>query len=392
MGLPKIDPPLKPNINDGFQIRFGPILLGPNEEIEYKLIKKLNLENSIEVNRLDLDMNDESHHFIIYENESTNNIDDGLRTVSNIFDVLDGTFIQGWQDDFNTDFPTGTAFYWDSDIELDLNYHCRNYNSDSILFAEAYVNVYTQPTGTANKIMEATLNLYNPEFPFSLMLPANQVSTYEAYDINELGSQFYENLNLTQAEPLYIYMLTSHTHQLGTDYDMFKRELDGSKGSQIFEGFYNYDYTFNQGYYDWEHPPVRYFDPPIEILPGEGIIHRAEYNNFTNDLVTFGLTTGDEMMLYYCQFTVGSPANTKEESLVDFIIYPNPATNNFIISSEEMISQVQLYSSLGKLLYDNNNLNNFTHNVNLSNDISKGLYFVKLKSSSKIQTKKIIIH
>ena len=158
-------------------------------------------------------------------------------------------------------------------IELDLNYHCRNYNSDSILLAEAYVNVYTQPSGTAEKIMHATLNTFNP---ISLFLPANQISNFEGYDLNELGSQFYDELNPTQAEPLYIYMLTSHTHQLGVDYDMFKRELNGDEGAQVFEGFYNYDYTFNQGYYDWEHPPVRFFDPPLEILPGEGIIHKAE--------------------------------------------------------------------------------------------------------------------
>ena len=85
MGLPKINPPAKPNINEGFQIRFGPIILGPNEEVEYRLLKKLNLGNDIEVNRLDLEMNDESHHFILYENESSNT-EDGLRTVSSFVD------------------------------------------------------------------------------------------------------------------------------------------------------------------------------------------------------------------------------------------------------------------------------------------------------------------
>ena len=117
---------------------------------------------------------------------------------------------------------------------------------------------------------------------------------------------------------------------------------------------------------------------------------QAEYNNYTNNLVTFGLTTNDEMMIYYCHFTVGSPVNVNEKNLADLIVYPNPATNNFKITSEEKISQIQLYNALGKLAY-NNNLNDFTHIVSLANNTPKGLYFVKVKSSSGIQTKKIII-
>ena len=45
-----------------------------------------------------------------------------------------------------------------------------------------------------------------------------------------------------------------------TDWDIFERNPNGSAGNQLYEGYYNMDYQFNQGYFDWEHPPVRYFN------------------------------------------------------------------------------------------------------------------------------------
>jgi len=57
-----------------------------------------------------------------------------------------------------------------------------------------------------------------------------------------------------------------------------------------------------------------------------------------------------------------------------FKIYPNPASNFIHIKSPHPIQQVQLFSTLGKLVYQNYN---FKKSINLSN-YSKGIYFLKV--------------
>ena len=101
-------------------------------------------------------------------------------------------------------------------------------------------------------------------------------------------------------------MLTSHTHKLGVGYDIWLRDEFGNKGEHIFNG--NYDYQgcdCDLGFYDWSHPPVRYFEPFLELPPFAGFIHEAVYNNPGSSPVCVGLTTEDEMFITMAQYTVG---------------------------------------------------------------------------------------
>lgn len=67
-----------------------------------------------------------------------------------------------------------------------------------------------------------------------------------------------------------------------------------------------------------------------------------------------------------------------------FIIYPNPVSSQLRVSSNaEIIGNIQIYNSLGKLFYNSNN--NYSNEINI--DISNypnGTYFIKINDNTKV--------
>lgn len=74
-----------------------------------------------------------------------------------------------------------------------------------------------------------------------------------------------------------------------------------------------------------------------------------------------------------------------------FKIYPNPVSNHFSVQSSEKIEKITLYNLQGQIVYSiqNNILNN--PKFILDQRIPDGIYFVKIESKSKSETKKLII-
>ena len=294
-GYEPLTRPEAPAEDEGFQIHFGPIFLTTSVEKEFLLKYDLELEEDIEVDRLDLKMNDQSHHFILYKfnGNAANTIDDGVREVSlfgeNPF-LVNSSLISTWQNDDDLRLPAGTAFYWDTNTVLDLNYHIPNYSSELILPADIYLNIYTQPSGTAIKRMKSDLLLYSDLF---WSIPTGESILSEPVINNQDWN---------------IWSITAHTHKLGTDFDVFLRDENGEKGEQIYEGFMDYNNcNCNIGYFEWGEPSIRYFEPYLDLPAGAGLIHEAKYNNTTNGTVSFGLTTNNEMMITPIQYYTGDP-------------------------------------------------------------------------------------
>ena len=50
---------------------------------------------------------------------------------------------------------------------------------------------------------------------------------------------------------------------------------------------------------DWEHPPILQLDPPLVLTNGQSLISRATYNNTTDETVSFGLLSTNEMMIIF---------------------------------------------------------------------------------------------
>ena len=92
---------------------------------------------------------------------------------------------------------------------------------------------------------------------------------------------------------------------------------------------------------------------------------------------------------YFDQISFGSTANL-ESFLVDNIdIFPNPAKNQFNLSSNLNNSLgIQIFDVLGKSV---KKLHTNKKSINIS-DLNSGIYFVRIKNGDYYVTKKLIIN
>ena len=391
LAVPSIPPPAAPAQGTGFQLKLGKIFLAPGEEFEYYIKRELELPDTIEVTRMDLKMNYYSHHFIVfkYDPGQENSVNDGLRVVntSNVFP--DQTrYLMAWSNPGDISLPAGTAYTFPQNTFIDLNYHINNYNTDSILGAEMYLNIYYQPKGTAQKEMFSDIIIYPPT---SLIIPAtNTELTYTRADFDS-GSDLIYNL----------WSIKSHTHKYGSDFDVYLRNDDGTRGQQVYEGFIDEESGVNLGYYNWSHPPTIYYEPLLSFPAKDGLIQEAKFRNCcTQPFVTFGLTTEDEMMLYYMQYTVDVATGTNEvtKDLPMFEAYPNPfndATNLRFYLDKSTVVSLEVYDNMGRKVFAQNmghraqGLNTITLDAATANMVN-GNYLIRLTAGNRVASKQIL--
>lgn len=373
-GIAMIPVPQAPEPSKGRQIRFGPIFLAPGTEVEWDKKEHLRNPNPIKVYKTDGYMSWQSHHMLLFKyNDDGSGVREGMRLVPSEAAPFNGntTLTGAWQNDAEFELPPSTAFFWKANTILDFDYHIKNYSTTDILPSDFYLNIYYDTENTRHIEMHAQL-------------------------VNNLALVLFQGENTRTAthafnEDRYIYMISSHAHQWGTDFDIYLRNANGSRGEQIYEGFYDEQYTFNQGYYDWQHPPIRYFIPALQKA-SHGLIYEARWNVGV-PFVTFGLTADDEMMLFtylYTKEQVPSTTTATTEATRDnggMSVFPNPFGSTAEITyrlSEPASVRLEVYNLFGQYVVTlaDERLNAGTHHCTLHSDklpAAAGVYFVMLK-------------
>ena len=230
--------------------------------------------------------------------------------------------------------------------------------------------------------------------PTPLAIPANgQVVTFSERVYNSWSP-----------EMQYIWLLASHTHSRGIDYDMYEANPDGTRGTQIYEGFYNADYTFNQGFYDWAHPPVRIFEPSYPINSEYGIIHEAKFLNTTGETIYYGLTTEDEMMIFYAQYTLAPILITGNEEnhdihTIPLSLNPNPVNERgtlYFKLENRFNVVVEVYDVLGHKAFTifheqlEKGINRLEIDVKQSG-LRQGMYLIKLTAGKQTAVTRMMV-
>lgn len=406
-GIPRITKPAPPAPGEGFQVHFGPIFIPPATEKEFnKKLRVPNNDTTIEITRIVPKFNAWSHHLILnkYLDTAATYYPNGPREVT-MLNAADSSgffsFVTVWQSEVAHVLPPGTAYRWPKGVVLDMDYHVPNYSQDSILAIDAYLNFYTEPPGTAAKEMFTALVTYHPEDLSQLVIPNNGKDT--TFVINQFDPD--------SAGVVYdIWQIQGHTHNHGVDYDIYLRNPDGSKGDQIYEGYFNQDYTLNQGYFDHEHPPVRRFEPQLSVNLGQGLIHEATYRNTGPDTVSYGLTTQDEMFITFFQYTLGTPKAPEVHAIdtsffnphgdfvgideantgLDIKMYPNPTTGAFTIDlGKQLNGNITVTNTLGQQVYNTA----FQQSSQLPVDVplETGIYFVTLETDQGRVVRKLVV-
>ena len=336
-------PPAAPAANEGFQMKIGPFLMAPGAETEFYQKLELNLPANVEVTRIESIMSNYSHHLITYKYNTAaaaGSAPHGLRTQANYTNTTLQTAVQEATD---LRLPQGSAFFWNATTVIDMDSHYINYSQTQPYLAEAYINVYTQPSGTAQQEMK-TLLVPNT----NISVPADQnPHTFSQNVTYPLGNVF-------------MWGLMGHTHKYGTDYKVYKRLANGTRGAMLYDGQCSEGVPncFNP-YFDYQHIPLRYFMPFETINMNTGFIHDATYLNTGTSAVGWGETSNDEMMVViamYLTSTTGVIQGTGSITpihLGDIKIAPNPASDRFVMEFQPDAGEltVTLHDMLGRELF-----------------------------------------
>lgn len=400
--MPFLPKPAKPAAGTGLQFRMGPVFLPVSGETEQEwlLQQEVNFPVLPEVDRIDGFMNQQSHHFLLfqfYDSVSAAYREMGMERVQLIGGAtsFDGNknLTSAWQDDAEFHLPTGTALFWDKKTYLDMNYHVKNYNASAVLPCDFYFNIYYQPRN-ANTI-EMKANLVNNA---TLVLPqGNQTRDYDDPANNSSTKEW-----------RYIWALTSHAHKYGTDYDIYLRDTTGTITDKLYEGFYDYTNNYDRGYYDWEHPSTEYFANFMPVKFGKhnnkkaGLVARTTWN-VQQPIVTFGFTTNDEMQLFYYYYTSQLPdglnaINDQNSAKIYMSVVPNPMNGNGkIVYTLEKGATVEasVVDITGKTVATLNRekQDEGMHEITIGNNeqLSAGIYFARLVIDGSIYTRKFVV-
>lgn len=404
-GLDQIEAPEAPAAGEGYQIQLGPIFLAPGEEREFVYRYELQNEEPLEVNKVQVEMNQQSHHFLFFKFKEGEEFAqaDGLIGVTGFGQgsgqaiTSDTKMVGGWAYSRELMLPEGTAFSWQQNQVLKLNYHILNYSATGVLPATLYVNVYTQPEGTALMEMHSEFHLSIEESQTAGLLypPGISEHTWEMSNFEESNGN---------NDTIHIWTLGSHTHKYGVDFDIYLND-DGQHGEQVYEGFYNLDYTTLLNYYNYAEPPFRIFDEFLSIRDGDGLIIEGVYDNTSNQFVTAGLTTDDEMFGVFMNYLVGDISVLEQDTtpvvsiesldeLKTWSIYPNPTDGEININLPKNMEDlnVEVYNTAGELMFGESIINGAKEwNVNLNN-FDNGIYIIQLNSPHFNEVRKITLH
>ena len=272
----KLDPP-----TNGIQLHLGPFDVQPNYEREFFQFTALDQNSDMYVNRIEIEMRRGSHHFLLYTfNQDTPQQilpsydqprelrnENSIINLSTLYQMQFHKFFGGTQwSRLDYRLPDGVALKIPQGSGLDQNSHYVN-RTDSVMTGEVYTNLHTINKEDVAYVAEL-FDFNNTD----IYLPPKKVTTLSKTFILD--------------EKYYMGQVFSHAHEKMQEFVV--EIVGGQRNGEVI-------YWTN----DWEHPPIINFDPPIEINVGEGLKLIATYNNPTNDPVTFGYRSVDEMMILF---------------------------------------------------------------------------------------------
>jgi len=219
----------------------------------------------------------------------------------------------------------------------------------------------------------------------------------------ELVDTFFAPLPI---DTLFIWSLTSHAHSSSIDYDIYE-PVPGKPLNHIYDASCPDGIPdCANGFYDYERPPTRYFNPFFRANPSTGVVHKVTYINNGTEPLRWDWTSKGEMMVFVMRYlfdTVGvemlvDPALAIDENLSSHVfndawLYPNPTEGIIQIENGQLqyTKDLYLYDLSGELIKIVR-LKRGKNQVNL-NYLEKGIYIMSIKDemAGQAYTNKIVL-
>ena len=390
--LPDFEPLEIPE--NGMQIHLPPFSVPPNFERELFYYVEIDTPDYLYVNRITTTMSPGSHHFIVYtfDDVAQNNLPsegvyrdirnfDGSTNPGVLFQMQFHKFISGTQTRlYDYSFPDGVALKIDPTFGFDLNSHYANYTNDTIT-GEVYNNFYFADPSEVEHVADI-LGLIKQD----IELPPNQQTTLDTtFWIEDLSR-----------EPINIFQLLSHAHKHNTEFNVYKVNQNEDNYRELI-------YVS----YDWEHPPLMRYDPPMVLNLDHGLELEATYYNDTDEEINFGLLSTDEMMILFGLFYTGEQLEVDITSQLPDLPslhenYPNPfnpiTSFRYDLQKDGLVN-ITIYDMMGRVVktlinsYQTAGYKSISWNAtnNQSQPVSAGLYLYTIQAGEFRQTKKMVL-
>lgn len=254
---------------DGVQLTVGPFELEPYQEVYECSVVKATGDQGVNVVAFEHEGSPTMHHFNAYAlgvpmtEEKTGPCDE-------LWDEaqmgLSSPIYASQEQRFRGDFPEGVAGWLPADQWMLLEYHALNATTEPVV-TEARLNVEGAPDASVSEYANA---LYG----------SNSIIDLEPGESDVITKKCFVDVDME------VFVLASHFHRNGQLFEIF--ELDDN-GDPVDEPVYSSD--------DWESPLLALFDEPLFIRAGGGFEYRCHYENRSDDHVSYGLTSDEEMCM-----------------------------------------------------------------------------------------------
>lgn len=274
----------------GVQMRLDPFSVPPQNEREIYFARQ-NTQELI-MTKFEMVQRDRSHHFILYGYDPVRSgttapkpniirdlyLPDGQLVPARFPEMSGRTFLIASQLKAETiQFPEGMAMRIPANWLLDFNSHYTNGTRDTIR-GEVVFNIHTTSADRVKTfIRPLQLGFFN-----LLLQPKRETVVETTFRVGGGGSGSGQDTFSSRDSVVNIIGLTSHTHRMGKKF--VTQIVGGARDGEIV-------YTAT----NWLNPPLINFATPIVLRRGEGLKSIVTYYNDTNDVVTFGFRSSDEM-------------------------------------------------------------------------------------------------
>lgn len=272
----------------GAQFRIPTFGIPPQFEREIFYAQK-NTQDLL-VTKFEMIQRDRSHHFILYAYNSTTApqlppvgvmrdlYDSKGNYNSQSFSQMSGrTFLIGSQlKTESIEFPEGMAMRIPGTWLLDLNSHYTNGTRDTTR-GEVLLNLHsTTPDKVKTFVKPLELGFYNLS-----LLPKKETVVETTFLVGAARVQGRDRF-ASQDTLINLIGVTSHTHRMGRKFEV--QIVGGARNGETI-------YTCT----NWLNPPLVNFKTPIVLRRGEGLKSIVTYFNDTDEPVSFGFRSTDEM-------------------------------------------------------------------------------------------------
>jgi hypothetical protein len=276
-----------PPAGQGIQVVIGPFEVPTGQEVQKNYYQKLPNTEDIYVTKIELTYNIGSHHLNIFKS-------DDLDVPDRVEDSFSAIAWESWdmiaasqRESLTWTLPPGTAIRLKARQQMNFQTH--------------YVNALTQKTTTG--VGKAIINFYTTDKAAVKNLIGAVFANNRKVELPPHSESTFRKVVVPFTQDAKILWMTGHFHGWGKSFVV--NRWDGTKaGEEVYRNT------------TWAEPPVKFYDPPLEVKAGESLVYTTTHVNGTDNIVKFGprVETDEHANL----FIFYTPSADESKSIYDF--------------------------------------------------------------------------